>query len=335
MFKTTVVNTGLYLKKGLKMIWRGISHLAVSWPKAFAAAVALLILSYYPLGGLLSENIDKTPDYNLTRESEQQSLTVETMVFLVNREVNEHLWTANLPLFFPSYFLDNMPNYQNGIISALAATATVIGEETQCPENGREKALMTGAAELLKYPGNVWLFAPDNKLKIAPSSASQYRKARKLLRDYNRLLPAGQCFWARDNANMRRFIAAVRRDLYKTADRLEVQIAEHSSDWIDLKADDLFYYSQGKIYAYMLIMKAWGTDFKDVLLDSGQYENWTKVIRALEDGVSLSPAVVRNGELNSGMAANHPVALGYYMLRAAGLLEQINYAMKGVSFDAD
>lgn len=251
MFKTTLVRAGTYLKKGLQTLWRGISHLAVSWPKAFAAAVALLVLSYYPLGGLLSENIDRTPDYNLTRESEQQSLTVETMRFLINREVNENLWTANLPPFFPSYFLDNMPNYQQGIVSALAVTAAVIGEETQCPENGREKAVMNGAAELLKYPGNVWLFAPDNKLKIAPSSASQYRKARK------------------------------------------------------------------------------------VLLDSGQYENWTRVTRALEDGSALSPLAVRNGELNSGMAANHLVALGYYMLRAAGLLEQISYEMKGVSFNAD
>ena len=128
MFKTTLVRAGTYLKKGLQTLWRGISHLAVSWPKAFAAAVALLVLSYYPLGGLLSENIDRTPDYNLTRESEQQSLTVETMRFLINREVNENLWTANLPPFFPSYFLDNMPNYQQGIVSALAVTAAVIGE---------------------------------------------------------------------------------------------------------------------------------------------------------------------------------------------------------------
>ena len=223
MFKTTLVRAGTYLKKGLQTLWRGISHLAVSWPKAFAAAVALLVLSYYPLGGLLSENIDRTPDYNLTRESEQQSLTVETMRFLINREVNENLWTANLPPFFPSYFLDNMPNYQQGIVSALAVTAAVIGEETQCPENGREKAVMNGAAELLKYPGNVWLFAPDNKLKIAPSSASQYRKARKLLRDYNRLLPAGRCFWARDYVNMRGLIKAVKRDLYKTAEKLAAE----------------------------------------------------------------------------------------------------------------
>ena len=127
----------------------------------------------------------------------------------------------------------------------------------------------------------------------------------------------------------------IRETCDKTAEKLETQIAEHSSDWTDFRADDLFYYSQGKIYAYMLILKAWGMDFKEVLLDSGQYENWTRVTRALEDGSALSPFAVRNGELNSGMAAHHLVALGYYMLRAAGLLEQISYEMKGVSFNAD
>ena len=84
-----------------------------------------------------------------------------------------------------------------------------------------------------------------------------------------------------------------------------------------------------------MIMKAWGRDFKQVLLDSGQYENWTRVMRALENGVELSPAVVRNGELDSGFAANHLVSLGYYMLRAASLLDKIGDATKGVTVNAD
>ncbi len=335
MLKNAAAKTGHYLKQGTISLCRGIRYTAVSWPKAFAAVVVLLIASYYPLGGLLTENIDKTPDYNLQTESEQQSLTVETMVFLINREVNENLWTANLPMFFPSYFLDNMPNFQQGIISALSVAATVIDRQTQCPEESREKEAIRAAATFLKYPGNVWLFAPDNSLKIAPSSASQYKKARKMLRDFNRLLPAGQCVWLKDEANMRELIAAIRRDLNRTADRLDMQMTEHSSDWIDTGADDLFYYSQGKIYAYMLILKAWGMDFKQVLLDSGQYENWTKAVRALEDGASLSPLIVRNGELDSGMAANHLIALGYYMLRSASLFGQVGLGIKGVSLDAD
>ena len=335
MLKTRTVNIFQYLKKALQNVWRGVSHLAVSWPKAFAGVIVLLLALYYPLGGSLMEEIDKNTAYEAAVVSEDQSATVETMAFLINREVNDHIWSANLPLFFPSYFLDNMPAYQNGIVSALSKTASVIAKETECGDDGRAKNAVTAAAELLKYPGNVWLFAADNKLKIAPSSASQYRKARKQLRDFNRLLPGSECRWEKSAANLRRFVTAVQKDLQRSVGRLEVQVAEHSSDWVDTGADDLFYFNQSKAYAYLMIMKAWGRDFKQVLLDSGQYENWTRVMRALENGVELSPAVVRNGELDSGFAANHLVSLGYYMLRAASLLDKIGDATKGVTVNAD
>ena len=331
MLKTTVKNLWLYFKKSLHMLWKAVSHAAVSWPKAFGAAVALLILSYYPLGGCLSENIDKTTDYNLTKESEQQSLTVETMAFLINREVNENLWTANLPMFFPSYFLDNMPNYQKGIVSSLAVVTSVIAKQTQCPDDVKEKTAIKEAAKLLKYPADIWLFAPDNKLKIAPSSATQYRKARKMLKDYNRLLPEGECLWSRDDIDLSGLTAAVRRDLARAAEQLETQVSEHSSDFADGKADDLFYFCQGKMYAYMLVLKSAGTDFKQVLIDGHQYENWTKIISALENGVALSPSVVRNAELDDAFAANHLIALGYYMMRAVNLLGEIEDLNKGVS----
>lgn len=331
MLKTTLKNLWQYFKKSLQMLWKGISHAAVSWPKAFAAVVVLLVLSYYPLGGYLSENIDKTTDYNLVRESEQQSLTVETMAFLINREVNENLWTANLPMFFPSYFLDNMPNYQKGIVSSVAVVASVIARQTQCADDVKEKVAIKEAAKLLRYPADIWLFAPDNKLKIAPSSATQYRKARKMLKDYNRLLPESECLWNRDDIDLKGLVAVVKKDLSRTAEQLENQVSEHSSDFNDTKADDLFYFCQGKMYAYMLLLKSAGMDFKQVLVDSHQYENWTRVISTLENGVAVSPVVVRNAELDDAFASNHLIALGYYMMRAVNLLGEIEDLNKGVS----
>ncbi len=335
MLKRALRQTGIWIQKSLQTFWRWIRHVAVSWPKAFAAVIVVMVLSYYPLGGFLTENIDKTPDYNLTTESEQQSLTVETIVFLINREVNDNLWTANLPMFFPSYFLDNMPNFQQGIIGALSVAATVIDRQVQCPEDSREKQALAAAVSLLKYPGNIWLFSPDNSLKIVPSSSAQYKKARKRLRDFNRLMPAGQCVWKKDDVNLRHLIAAVRTDLTKSAAALEEQVVEHGSDWVDNRADDLFYYNQGKMYAYMLVLKALSTDFKQILLDSGQYQTWTEAIRALEDGTALSPFMVRNGNPGSVFAANHLIALGYYMLSGANILGQINLQTEGVSSNED
>ena len=194
---------------------------------------------------------------------------------------------------------------------------------------------LAAAVSLLKYPGNIWLFSPDNSLKIVPSSSAQYKKARKRLRDFNRLMPAGQCVWKKDDVNLRHLIAAVRTDLTKSAAALEEQVVEHGSDWVDNRADDLFYYNQGKMYAYMLVLKALSTDFKQILLDSGQYQTWTEAIRALEDGTALSPFMVRNGNPGSVFAANHLIALGYYMLSGANILGQINLQTEGVSSNED
>ena len=331
MLKTTLKNLWLYFKKGFYLLWKAVSHAAVSWPKAFAAVVVLLILSYYPLGAYLSEKIDKTTDYNLLKESEQQSMIVETITLLINREVNQNLWTANLPMFFPAYFLDNMPNYQKGIVSSLAIATSAIAQQTQCPEDVKEKQLINNAAKLLRYPPNIWLFAPDNQLKIAPSSATQYRKARKMLKDYNRLLPQGECLWNYDASDLNDLVSVIKKDLSKAAQKLENQANEHSSDFFDANADDLFYFCQGKMYAYMLILKSAGMDFKQVLIDSHQYETWTKIISTLENGIALSPSVVRNAELDNVFASNHLIILAFYIMRAVNLLGEMDVKNIGVS----
>ena len=335
MLKDKIKKIYAFIFSNARKLCQGIAHLAVSWPKAFACVVILLIASYYPLGGMMIEKIDKSTDYEPKIKAEGQSATVETMAYLINREVNEHMWTANLPVFFPSYFLDNMPNYQKGIISALAQTTKAIKGGLECEDDSLLNKKITDAHGLLKYSGDVWLFAPDNKLKIAPSSASQYRKARKYLRDFNNLLAEEDCLWLKNAQNLQKLLNVIKKDMYKSAGKLENQVAEHSSDFVDTQADDLFYFYQGKIYAYMLVLKAWGIDFKQVLVESGQYQNWTKAILALENGVELSPMMVKNGELNSSVSANHLMFLGYYIVRAENLLNRIDDAMKGVQNNAD
>ena len=37
-----------------------------TWPKAFVGVIAALIIGYYPLGGKMSESIDKTADYDFS-----------------------------------------------------------------------------------------------------------------------------------------------------------------------------------------------------------------------------------------------------------------------------
>lgn len=329
MLKNYARKIWLPVKNGLAKIWRGICRLAHSWPKLFAGGVLLLVFLYYPLGGWLSEKIDRTEDYELAPEAAGTSPTLEMMAFLVDREVNEHIWIANLPLFFPSYFLDNMPNFQTGIIEALANAGRLLAPQMQCEAGTKEQNYMADAAKLLSYPGNVWLFAPDNKLKTAPSSSNQYRKGRKLLRELNGAFAGEKCFWYKTPQNLTAVVEGIAKDLAKTSEKLEQQINEGNAEWIDYRADDAFYNAEGRAYAYFQLLKSLGKDYKQVLVGEKVYADWTKAINALQNAVAIRPSVVRNSSLNAVWNANHLASLAYYLQKAENVLLKINIALEG------
>lgn len=322
----------LMLERGTQMFFkvgRGIKKIFDTWPKAFIGTIILLVAAYYPVGAMLSEEIDRTSDYDFSSVPAEQSQAVEMVAHLINREVNEHIWAANLPFFFPASSLDNMPSFQTGIISGLSDVVRAMSRQVRCPDNEKAGQYMKEAAKLLAYPGNVWLFAPDNKLKTAPSSSSQYRKARKKLKDTNQALKEEKCFWVRDEAGLSEINGIVIRGLSKTAVQLENEIREGGNGWTDSRADDVFYRSQGRIYAYMAVLKKLGRDYKQVLMSSNLYPQWTAMLRSLQNGAELNPAVVVNGSLDGGAKANHLVSLGYYILKAENILIKINMNLNG------
>lgn len=317
-----------YFKKLTILVKDYVIYVFNSWPKAVIGALVLAVLLYYPLGGALVEKIDRDTNYVQSAETKSSS-TISIMNQLVNREVNQHSWTANLPLFFPSYFLDNMPNYQMGMVEAIAVVAGPVSKQIQCAEGSKANSFMTTAAELLDYPGNVWIFAPENRLKIAPSSSSQYRKARKRLNDTNEALENEVCFWHKNPQNLADIISKIQKDLNKASESLEKQINEESQSWFDTSSDDVFYNSQGKAYSYLMILKALSQDYKEVILANNLYQDWTKAIRALENAVDINPQMVRNGELNSSFASNHLISLGYYIAKAQNILIVIDNTLIG------
>ena len=314
------------LKKAFSSIGNVIKTLFDTWPKAFVGVVLALIVAYYPLGGKMSESIDRTAEYNFDGISEKQSQGIEMMAFLIDREVNEHIWTPNLPFFFPAYCLDNMPNFQKGIIRGIRGLAVAVAKQMQCKEDFADAE---SAATLLKYPENVWLASPSNKLKMAPSSSSQYRKARKKLKNVNKALGDERCFWVRDEKNLSNIVWSVVRGL-KTAERqIDNEIREGNNSWFDAGADDVFYLNQGRVYAYMTVLKKLGRDYKQVLMADGLYEDWTVMLRALQNATEINPDVVLNGRLNGEIVANHLVGLGYYTAKAENVLMRINTRLNG------
>jgi len=306
-----------------------------TWPKAFVGVIAALIIGYYPLGGKMSESIDKTADYDFSAISEKQLQTVEAISFLIDREVNKHIWTPNLPFFFPAYSLDNMPNFQIGIIRGVKSIASSLAKQVKWVEDEKAPKYLPDAANLLAYPENVWLVSPNNKLKMAASSSSQYRKARKKMKNFNQALESEKCFWVRDEKSLYAINLSVLRGLRAAKRQLENEIKEGNSSWFDTKADNVFYLNQGRLYAYMIVLKKIARDYKQVLMADNLYQDWTIMLRALQDAVEINPEVVLNGKINGEFTANHLMSLGYYTAKAENVLIKINARLKEEDKDAN
>lgn len=307
--------------------WPRIRRLINTWPKLILAFVLAFIFLYYPLGALISEDIDTNTDYEITKP-DHRSATIDTMAFLIKREVYAKSWTPALPFIFPAYMLDNMPAFQLGIMEPISHTAKAIAAKMNKDIAEDGKSPLHNAAELLQYPGTIWMFSPGNKLIPVPSSNSQYRRARKQLQNYNNMLANGQAIFETSTPNLAYILKAAKSDLQKTNNQLESHIRENSFSWFDTKADDVFYYQQGKLYAYFLLLKALSFDFKDVILQNNIYQPWTSMLKSLENAAHLSPAVIRNGELDSSWAPNHLAALGFYSRKAVITIQNILTALE-------
>lgn len=302
---------------------RWLLGFVTTWWHTLIVLFAAIIFLYYPIGGLLVSNIDRSTNYEISDNHPEQSGTVEMMAFIINREVNEKIWTPNLPFFFPSYFLDNMPNFQLGMFDALSKFASSFSKRLDKKITSNEDSDLSKAAELLRYPGTVWMFSAENKLLPAPSANSQYRRARKRLITFNQDLSAGTEIFYKSPADLAYILNKSQINLKRSHKALENHIREESHDWFDTQADNIFYYQQGKAYAYYLLMKALGHDYQDIIVAANQYQNWTKLLKALEEASSLAPAVVRNGELDSLTAPNHLSYLELYILKAQILMKKI------------
>lgn len=310
-------------------LFRRIFCFIGSWWHVLLLAFIAFVFLYYPLGGWMIHKIDKTTDYEINHNTPEQSATVEMMSFIINREVNDKMWTPNLPFFFPSYFLDNMPNFQLGMMSGVSTVASAVSNrlDSTIAEND-DRLYLKNAAKLLKYNGRIWMFSPSNRFTPAPSAHSQYRKARKQLIKFNQELSSGHNVFYKSPGDLAYFLTRINKSLRNSLNAVETQIREESSSFADFKADNVFYYNQGKLYSFYLLLTALGSDYKDIIVKAGLYQEWTHVIKALENGSQLDAFYIRNGSLDALTAPNHLNYLAFYILKALDLNKDIIAALE-------
>ena len=251
-------------------------------------------LLYYPVGMIYIHKIGDTADLGVTVES-GQSLAIAVAAKMIERETDTNRWTANDPFFLPGAALDNMPNFQQGVIYALSRFAIEMSDPIgRIRGSSQVDADLDNAAGRLKYPGNIWYF--DFATSLAPTSTSeeQYRTARRALLNYNERLAAGEAKFERRADNLQATLERIGSDLGSQSAGLDHAIA--TGGWlIDFQADDMFYQTKGRLYGYYQLLAAFGEDFRRVIADRELGPAWTQMLASMRHAAELDPLVIVNG----------------------------------------
>ncbi len=295
-------------------------------PRAVGIIIVAVLLLYYPVGMIWIHRIDDDPEFGVDMTVDDGgSRAVALTAALIRREIERHRWTPNDPFFLPGAALDNMPNFQQGIIDAFGRFAFELTDQIgRTRGSSQTDSDLQDATGQLQYAGNVWIFDTDVSWFIPTvSSESRYLKASRSLTRYNERLALGDAVFERRADNLLATLDRIALDLGSSSAVLDKHLAEASGWIIDFKADDLFYGVKGQTYAYYLLLRELGNDFQAVIEERRIAKAWALMLGSMRHAAMLQPKVVVNGAPDAQLMPSHLAAQGFYLLRARTQLREI------------
>ncbi len=296
------------------------------WLRRIALVLAVFLLLYYPLGAWWSHKVDDNLNFEIQGEVlPGQSRAVAIAADLIDREVNQNGWVANDPFFMPTAIIDNMPNFQKGVIAALARFSFELTDQLGRTRGSSEAdADLQSAAGLLQYPGDVWVWDPTVSLAPTATSEAQYRRALRALRTYNSRLAAGDATFQKRADNLLATLDRIALDIGSTSAVLDRHVVESSGFPIDPDADDIFYFTKGQVYGYYLILRELRRDFDALIVERELGDAWDELMSSMQQTVDLNPWVIIDGAPDAQFVPSHLASQGFYLLRARTQLREIS-----------
>lgn len=297
----------------------------IGWVAGFVAVVALI---YYPLGMVLYSTIDDDVELQPAPQFvvEGGSRAVAMAATIVSQQAE--YWAPNKPFWMPAAALDNMPNFQMGIVYAVSRFAVELGDYLGRVRgsSGMDPNLDL-AAGLFKYDGTTWYWGQGNILPT-PTAESRYREAVDALAKYNRNVGAGKSTYDRRADNLIAFLDRVSADLGSASAGLNTRADDAGAGFFDFQADDLFYEVKGRLYAYHMILRELGVDFEQVLREKQATPIWNNIVASLRTAAEMDPLVIANGSQDSMFVPSHLSNLGFYLLRARTQIREATDALQ-------
>jgi len=233
----------------------------------------------------------------------------------------------------PSVFLDNIPNWELGVVQQVRDLARVIRNDySRSQSQSKEDAEFSIAEQKFFFDNNSW---------ILPRTEAEYRDAIAGFANYRDRLTGEDAhqaqFFARAD-NLREWLAQVEKRLGSLTRRLGDSVATDvintdlagdraaqanttlpdrvsvRTSWFEI--DDVFFEARGTAWALVHFFRAAELDFEHVLADKNAQASVRQIIRELEASLKpLSSPIVLNGG-GYGLFANHSLVMSNYLARA-------------------
>lgn len=332
-FSQTVRHTGASLRRFGARQWERLSTTDPEKLKRWAARSVLLlstlVVFYYVIGMIWVNRIDDNLNFavNVDQVDPGQSHAVAITAALLEREIKDHDWVANDPFFLPSSLLDNMPNYQMGIVSSLARFGfELLDHLGRTRGSSQADPDLQDAAGSLQYSGTRWIWEPSVSIIPTAPAEDHYAKARKALLSYNGRLAKGTAVFDRRSDNLLATLDRIASDLGSSSATIE-NILARSGNVIDAHADDEFYKIKGQLYGYYMILYGLQQDFEPVIAEKKIGPLYAEMLKSFARGAGLDPFAIMNMKPDGLFFPNHLAAQGFYLLRARAQLREITDAL--------
>jgi hypothetical protein len=305
------------------------------WQKITGVVLAILVV--FNLG--LSWYWSRMPDVFWVDESPTGTnpvigyATTDTLIRVAETLLDKPGGYLSNDLMPPGVFLDNIPNWEIGVLQQVRDLARVIRNDySRSQSQSSEDPDLAFAEPKFFFDHDSW---------ILPPSESEYRDAIQGFTRYrDRMTTAADAdaqFFARAD-NLREWLSQVEKRLGSLSRRLGDSVAidvintdlagdraaEASSQLPDrvpvrtswFEIDDVFFEARGTAWALVHFFRAAQFDFSQVLADKNADASVRQIIRELEASLEpLRSPVIMNGG-GYGLFANHSLVMANYLARA-------------------
>lgn len=241
------------------------------------------------------------PELAVDEAAPAGTTTVSMIIDLMDAQLNSFGgWTPNDIFLSPTYYLDNLPNFQLGVLQVVRHLSRVLRDNLTRQRTSDAVHKETDLA----YSS----FANDPYKWAFPSAESAFSRGTGELGRFLGELGGRAKFYPRAD-NLVQLLEPLVSELGAVTTTLLNSRNPEKVTW--LKVDDNFYFAQGVGYAMLGTMEAVREDFSEVIRDKRAGEIIALIINSLRES-QFDPWLVSNSG-KAGILANHSNNVKVYL----------------------